>query len=125
MSRIWEKLAGGISAAADKKTMSSFAGRWFTTFGTMELSQDGSRVDGFYEFQAQRCAIQGTIIRDGRLHFTYQETTVAGEGWFGLVRHGRFAGEWRPEGTENWSSWSGQREFDGLWETSFGLLRLV
>jgi hypothetical protein len=124
MSRIWEKLAGGISAAADKRTMSSFAGRWFTTFGTMELSQDGSRVEGIYESAAPRCAIQGTI-RDGRLHFTYQEPTAAGEGWFELVRHGRFAGEWRPEGTETWSSWSGQREFDGIWETSFGLLRLV
>lgn len=104
--------------------MPDFSGRWFTTYGPMELSQDGNRVQGFYEFQADRCTIEGAI-RDGRLHFVYQEPTVAGEGWFELVTHGKFAGEWRPKGTENWSSWVGRREFEGIWESSFGLLRLV
>jgi hypothetical protein len=108
----------------ENKLKSSFSGRWFTTFGTMELTQDGLRVNGIYEFQAQRCTIDGTI-RDGHLHFTYQEPTAAGEGWFELSRHGRFVGEWRPHGTEKWSAWTGHREFDGIWETSFGLLKLV
>jgi hypothetical protein len=104
--------------------MPDFSGRWFTTYGPMELSQHGNAVDGYYEFQADRCTIKGAI-RDGRLHFVYQEPAVAGEGWFELVAHGKFAGEWRPNGSQNWSSWVGQRGFEGIWETSFGLLRLV
>jgi len=90
----------------------------------MELTQAGNEVHGHYEFQAERCTIKGAI-RDGRLHFTYQEPSVAGEGWFDLVRHGKFAGEWRPNGSDHWASWIGRREFEGIWETSFGLLRLV
>jgi hypothetical protein len=104
--------------------MPDFSGRWFTTYGPMELSQDGNEVHGYYEFRSDRCTIRGAI-RDGRFHFAYQEPTVAGEGWFELVAHGKFAGEWRPKGTEKWSSWIGRRGFDGIWESSFGLLRLV
>jgi hypothetical protein len=36
-----------------------------------------------------------------------------------------FASQWRAKGAANWSSWVGQREFEGVWESSFGLLRLV
>lgn len=104
--------------------MSSFSGCWFTTFGPMELTQDGNRVHGFYKFQENRCSIEGTI-REGRLQFAYQEPTVEGEGWLELTRHGRFAGQWRPKGDSTWSSWIGQREFEGIWESSFGLMRLV
>lgn len=104
--------------------MANFAGRWFTTYGPMQLSQDGNEVQGHYEFQGDRCTIKG-MIRDGRLGFVYQEPTVAGEGWFELVAHGKFAGEWRPQGRENWSSWVGRRGFEGIWDSSFGLLRLV
>src|SRR5262245_54129610 len=104
--------------------MSNFSGRWFTTFGPMQLSQDGDQIHGFYEIQATRCTIAGTI-RDGQFHFVYQEPAVAGEGWFELAAHGKFAGEWRPRGSEDWSSWIGWREFEGIWDSSFGLLRLV
>ena len=104
--------------------MSNFSGRWFTTFGPMELTQDGDRVSGFYELQGNRCPIEG-LIRDDRLQFSYQEPTVQGEGWFELVRHGKFAGQWRPQGASRWSSWIGQRGFEGIWESSFGLMRLV
>jgi hypothetical protein len=104
--------------------MSTFSGRWFTTFGPMELTQDGNQVRGFYTLQQNRCPIEGSI-RDGRFQFTYQEPTVQGEGWFELVRHGKLAGKWRPKGATAWSSWIGQREFEGVWDSSFGLLRLV
>jgi hypothetical protein len=104
--------------------MSNFSGRWFTTFGPMELTQDGNRVRGFYSMQQTSCPIEGSI-REGKFHFTYQEASIEGEGWFELVRHGRFAGKWRPKGAPTWSSWVGQREFDGIWQSSFGLLRLV
>jgi hypothetical protein len=104
--------------------MSNFSGRWFTTFGPMELAQDGNKVRGFYSMQQSSCPIEGSI-RDGKFHFTYKEPKAEGEGWFELVRHGRFAGEWRATGTPNWAVWVGQREFEGVWESSFGLLRLV
>jgi hypothetical protein len=74
--------------------------------------------------QQNSCPIEGSI-RDGKFYFTYQEPGAEGEGWFELVRHGKFAGKWRPKGTSDWSSWTGQREFEGIWQTSFGLLRLV
>jgi hypothetical protein len=110
--------------AAKKKSMSNFSGRWFTTFGPMELAQDGNRVRGFYMLQENRCPIEGSIC-DSRLQFSYQEPTVEGEGWFELMRHGKFAGQWRPKGAPTWSSWIGEREFEGIWDSSFGPMRLV
>jgi hypothetical protein len=104
--------------------MLNFSGRWFTSFGPMELAQEGDRVRGFYSMQQNSCPIDGSL-RDGKFHFTYREPAAEGEGWFELVRHGRFAGQWRPKGSSTWSSWRGEREFEGIWETSFGLLRLV
>ena len=90
----------------------------------MELTQDGNRVQGFYTFQQNSCPIEGSV-RDGRLLFTYQEPTVEGEGWFELVRHSKFSGQWRPKGAPTWSSWNGEREFEGIWDSSYGLMRLV
>ena len=107
-----------------RKNMPNFSGRWFTTFGVMELNQERDRVRGSYLLQQNTCPIEG-LIREGKFHFTYQEPPVEGEGWFELVRYGRFEGQWRPKGTSAWSSWTGQREFEGVWESSFGLLRLV
>jgi hypothetical protein len=90
----------------------------------MDLTQEGNRVSGFYELQGNRCPIEGSI-RDSRLQFRYREPTVEGEGWFELVRHGKFAGRWRQKDTDRWSTWIGEREFEGIWESSFGLMRLV
>lgn len=119
-----ETIAGWVAGGANKKFMSDFNGRWFTTFGPMELTQDGNRVQGFYQFKENSCPIEGSI-REGRLQFSYREPTAEGEGWFELVRHGKFAGQWRPKDNPTWSSWTGQRGFEGIWETSFGLMRLV
>src|SRR5688572_18257800 len=104
--------------------MPDFSGRWFTTYGTMELSQDGARVTGSYDYQGQRSSIEGEI-RDGRFHFTYREPAVTGEGWFELASHGKFTGQWRPQDGASWASWTGRRGFEGIWESSYGLLRLV
>jgi hypothetical protein len=124
MDRIRDRLAGWFSGAAEKSAAPDFSGRWFTTYGPMELTQDGERVSGFYEFQQNRCPVEGSI-RDGRFYFAYREPTVEGEGWFERLRHGRFSGQWRPKDSERWSAWTGEREFEGIWETSLGLLRLV
>jgi hypothetical protein len=122
--QLGDKLAGWFGGAATEKHMANFAGRWFTTFGPMELSQNGDRVQGSYQFQGNRCSIEGSM-RDGRFQFCYREPTAEGEGWFVIERHGKFSGQWRAKDAETWSAWVGQREFEGVWDSSFGLLRLV
>lgn len=106
--------------------MANFAGRWFSTFGPMELTQQRNRVRGFYLSRGERCPIEGSI-RGGRLEFKYQEPAAQGEGWFELIRNGHaFSGRWHPDGVEGWAEWTGERiGFDGLWVSDFGLLRLV
>ena len=104
--------------------MSTFAGRWVTTFGLMELAQDDSTVRGTYWNQGVPCTLEGRQEGD-RLTFHYREPAEAGEGWFVLSRYGRFSGQWRADGRDAWHDWQGQRLWDGVWETSFGRLRLV
>ncbi|HEY7428996.1 MAG TPA: hypothetical protein VH682_32495 [Gemmataceae bacterium] len=106
--------------------MSSFSGQWLTTFGPMELSQDGASVRGDYRYLSAACSLEGEESH-GRLVFTYQEPEVQGEGWFELTRGGKgFAGRFRPAGQDRWQPWGGERfGFDGLWNSSFGPLRLI
>src|SRR5262245_23146772 len=106
--------------------MTDFSGKWISTFGPMELTQDGDRVRGVYVYNGVECTIDGTVA-DGRLTFTYQEPTLTGEGWFEARRNGHaFAGQWRPHGTVPWGDWGGERVgFDGVWSSDFGLMRLV
>ncbi|OAI50887.1 hypothetical protein AYO44_17435 [Planctomycetaceae bacterium SCGC AG-212-F19] len=102
-----------------------FAGDWQTTFGPMQLTQRSGRIQGHYTYMGVECAVSGKIA-NGRLVFTYQEPDVRGEGWFEAVRSGRaFAGQFRPDGG-TWEKWEGERiGFDGLWNSSFGLMRLI
>lgn len=102
----------------------AFTGRWFTTFGVMDLEQQGSDVRGVYSWNGQECGIEGRV-KNGKLVFTYREPKARGEGWFTLVRHGKFSGQWRSQGDAAWHPWIGERGFDGLWNTSFGMLRLI
>lgn len=104
--------------------MTTFAGRWMTSFGPMELTEEGEAVRGTYWNQGVPCAIEGTRAGE-RLDFHYREPAEAGEGWFELSRFGRFAGQWRRDGHDDWYVWQGQRVWDGVWETSFGRMRLV
>lgn len=106
----------------------SFAGEWQTTFGPMVLSQEGDRVRGTYELDGGR--IDGAVTGDV-LRFTYTENRAAGEGEFTLAPTGRsFEGKWRVRGTEEWRTWTGTKlvandTFEGVWQTSFGPMRLV
>lgn len=106
--------------------MSTFSGKWLTTFGSMELSQRGASVRGEYGYLSAACSLQGKVSH-GKLIFTYQETEIQGEGCFELTRGGKaFSGRFRPEGEDHWQSWGGERVgFDGLWNSSFGPLRLI
>jgi hypothetical protein len=119
-----DDLTGSFGARVSGSGVPDFSGLWFTTFGPMELAQQGDRVHGSYTMQQSRCTIEGGI-RENRFHFEYREPAVEGEGWFDLERHGRFAGQWRPNGSSQWSPWRGERGFEGIWQTSSGLLRLV
>jgi hypothetical protein len=106
--------------------MSNFGGEWHTTFGPMKLEQRGNRVRGAYHYMDAEAKIDGKIDH-GKLVFRYQEPTVEGEGWFELTGRGKtFAGQFRPDGSPRWETWEGERiGFDGLWNTTFGLMRLI
>jgi hypothetical protein len=101
-------------------TGSSFAGSWRTTFGDMTLSVDGSHVTGTYSGDN---TITGTVSGD-ILTFSYREASEAGTGQFRLLRHGAFVGEYLAEGGSTPQAWRGTRGFDGLWQTTFGRMRL-
>jgi hypothetical protein len=102
----------------------SFAGRWTTSFGSMTLRQDGSRVTGTYGREGTENTIEGAVDA-GRLVFRYKEANEQGTGWFKLRRAGSFGGEYVAEANPRALPWQGWREFDGLWDTSLGRLRLV
>jgi hypothetical protein len=104
--------------------MSSFHGRWYSMFGPLELEQQGEKVQGVYRAGNQEGRLAGQID-NGRLQFHFEEREHAGEGWFELIRPGRFEGQWRQDGHDQWLPWNGERDFEGIWETSFGLVRLV
>jgi hypothetical protein len=105
-------------------TMTTFTGRWFTSFGPMELTQEVDAVHGTYWNQGVACTLEGHVEEDC-LVFRYREPAEAGAGWFAQPRFGRFAGRWHVDGQEAWHDWQGHRTWDGVWETSFGRLRLV
>jgi hypothetical protein len=117
------------SSAAD-----TFVGSWETTYGTMTLVQNGDKISGSYDMDGQRSTIEGKLERN-RFVFIYREPGVQGEGWFELSRDGKsFSGKWRAKGQTEWSDWTGTRSqqalnkansFSGLWETSFGRMRLT
>jgi hypothetical protein len=101
--------------------MTNFTGRWFTTFGPMDLTQEGSAVQGTYGRQG---TLTGTV-EGNKLIFRYAEPVEFGQGWFELRRHGKFTGEYLPEGSAQGHTWDGVRDFDGIWDSSFGRLRIV
>ena len=105
--------------------MSDFTGKWFTTFGSMELQQAGDRIRGTYEpVQGVSCGIEGEV-RGGVLDFHYQEPDARGTGSFRPDRQGKFSGRWRAAGTGHTGFWHGHRGFDGVWDTTCGPLRLI
>jgi hypothetical protein len=101
-----------------------FAGRWFTSFGSMLLEQNGRHVRGTYGPGGTEHVLQGTIADDA-LTFRYEEAMEKGTGWFRLKRLGSFAGEYMAEGSPHPLPWQGWREFEGYWETTVGRMRLV
>lgn len=97
-----------------------FNGQWLTTYGPMSLAQIGNSVSGSY---GEGNTLSGTVA-DGRLDFTYREADEAGSGWFQHRRFGAFEGQYVADGADLSHSWKATRGFDGLWDTSFGRMRL-
>ena len=105
--------------------MNDFAGRWCTTFGRMDLEQSGTHVKGVYQaLEGIPCQIEGQV-RSDVLKFDYREPKARGTGSFRLQRYGMFSGQWREDKTGNEGVWHGYRGFDGVWDTTFGPLRLI
>jgi hypothetical protein len=104
--------------------MANFAGRWLTTFGPMTLERDGDAIHGAYRSRGQLCRIDGAVEGDV-FRFRYEEPAESGAGSFELRRFGRFEGTYAPDGVASEFRWQGQREFDGIWDSTFGRLRLV
>jgi len=104
--------------------MSSFLGRWITTYGPMELRQSENSIRGTYWYQGIPCRIEGEV-QDGRFAFRYEDPSGPGQGWFELAGAGEFQGQYRLDGTDHWVPWVGRREWAGIWETSFGRMRLI
>jgi hypothetical protein len=120
----------GVPAlAADSPT---FAGEWDTTYGRLSIAVEGAKATGTYaRLDATPNRINGTI-EGPRLTFTYVETNATGEGHFTLAADGStFRGQWREKGESAWSAWRGRRvaavtrNFSGVWNTDYGLMRLV
>jgi hypothetical protein len=98
----------------------------------MTLTGAGKLLRGTYGTPAAPGnQISGT--QEGRrFTFSYEEPGVSGEGTFDLAEDGlHFDGKWRPRGVQGWAGWSGKRvqtpelNFNGVWKTDFGLMRLV
>lgn len=89
-------------------SIANFSGTWETTYGDMVLEQDGSAVSGWYSYGTMS-TIEGTVASDGKLNFTYDEGDVTGNGWFLLTGDNSFSGQWRPDGTTQYSDWDGAR----------------
>lgn len=104
--------------------MTNFAGRWLTTFGPMQLQQDGKKIHGSYFDGDAENHIEGEL-KGTRFVFEYTEAAASGAGWFELLRPGKFQGEWKAKGDITYRAWVGERAFEGIWETSFGPMRLV
>lgn len=108
----------------------TFSGTWLTSFGPMQLKQQGDRVTGSYLMQGVQCPLSGKVTK-GKLEFTYRERTTSGEGWFQLAADGQsFTGRWRETGRTSWLAWNGIRQkvetgFAGLWESNFARFRFV
>lgn len=116
------------AVAAEPK---DFSGRWETTYGLMTLEQKDDSVSGEYIMNGARCSIEGKV-QSRRLQFKYREPKASGEGWFELNANGdQFSGSWRENGASVWMPWIGtrtkdlRRTFAGVWETSFGRMRLL
>jgi hypothetical protein len=118
-----------ISARAAEPT---FAGEWETTYGHMELTLSGNEVKGTYQVPGGPSNDIHGPVEGSKWRFAYTEPNATGEGSFTMSKDGMsFTGQWREKGSVQWQPWAGRRagaevqDFSGVWNTSFGLMRLI
>lgn len=107
-----------------RREFQGFPGRWFTSFGPMILREEGGRMLGTYGPGGTENTIEGAI-EDGSFVFRYAEEAEEGTGAFSLKRENCFSGTYLADGRPRSLPWFGWREYDGLWDSSIGRLRLV
>ncbi len=102
-----------------------FDGIWRSTFGALTLTVRGKKASGSY---GEHGTLSGTLDGD-TLTFDYEEPGEHGSGVFVLKRAGKFIGHYTPDSTPAGSTvthaWVGERGWDGLFDTTFGRLRLL
>ncbi|MEM7454374.1 MAG: hypothetical protein AAF456_08455 [Planctomycetota bacterium] len=106
-----------------------FSGHWDTNYGLLILQQDGESISGSYESDGTIGTVQG-ILEGNIAMLAFRDNVQSGEAKFELNDNGRrLSGAWRPEGNFSWQPWNGRRtaapNFSGLWDTSYGKMRLV
>lgn len=122
-------LSGPSAAVGGEPSQPALVGRWETSFGPLQLEQgEAGRVRGKYASGGVDASLEGRLT-GRKLTFTYKEGDVSGEGEFEFAPDGRlFTGRWRQAGTTEWGEWNGTWAepvgFAGLWETSYGRMRL-
>lgn len=99
----------------------SLEGAWRTPFGVLTLSISGKQVAGHY---GEHATLRGTLD-DDVLTFDYEEPGERGTGRFTLKRAGKFDGHYCAEGSGTPRPWPGERGWEGLYDTTFGRLRLL
>lgn len=98
----------GDSASETQQSYADFSGTWYTTWGQVNLEQNGNQVSGTYEYSNGE--IEGTV-RGNTLEFEWREDTgTYGTGYFVMRADGKgFDGEWKYHDSFGWEgSWSGE-----------------
>jgi hypothetical protein len=101
-----------------------FLGTWFTTFGPLTLEPEGTGLTGVYRFGTSNGRLTGRV-EGAELNFSYRDASDTGTGKFRLQRSGHFAGHYKAKGSRHVRRWDGERGFDGVWNTTFGPLRMI
>lgn len=102
-----------------------FLGTWDTDFGQLEVFGRANELIGTYPGGS----VWGATVGD-RWVVRYEDSAGRGDGSF-QIEDGVLKGRWRKDGTQRYKPWNGTRveeavpdSLAGLWETSFGHMRL-
>lgn len=91
----------------------TWAGKWDTTWGPLELTQDGTRVTGSYAYKGVRGTLTGSMDQNYlRLDWSESEGGAgSGKGLFVMGADGRsFSGSWGSGASDSsGGSWNGTR----------------
>jgi predicted esterase len=100
----WNGWRPDPKAANDKP--GNYAGLWLTDLGLMDLTQDGTKVEGRYASRGTS-GIEGKVA-GRRIDFRFHSFRD-GQGWFDVAADGKsFAGASNTDGFPGWFGWKGR-----------------